>query len=78
MLRTPAINKLISDIAEGFKEQFLNVPMLPADTYKVVEAAIKDATVSVATALYRNIDDFNVDSFYAFAGYPGTAPQQWR
>lgn len=78
MLRSPELDQLISDIAEGFNEQFRYIPNAPVESQAVYEVAIKDATIAIAAALHKNIVDFHVDSFYARAGYPGTHPVHQR
>jgi len=74
MIQTPAISKLVLDLARSLEEQFRYIPSAPIEAQEFYEAAIKDSTIAVATALHKHIGDFNVDTFYLAAGYPGTHP----
>ena len=74
VLRTPALNNLIGDLAHSLKRQFEYIQNSPVDAHDFYLAAIKDATQATAAALCRNIGDFDVDEFYKLAGYPGTHP----
>ena len=78
VLRTPALNALIGDLANSLKVQFDYVEneMLLEDDGRIASytAAIKDATQATAAALCKHIGDFDVDEFYKMSGYPGTYP----
>lgn len=74
MLRSTAIDILVEDLANQLNEQFRYIPTAKVENQQSYEAAIKDCTIAVVTALHKNIVDFNVDEFYSRAGYPGTHP----
>lgn len=74
MLRTENVDRMTSDIASEFSKQFRYLLKAPVEKQADYEAAIKDSVIGVATALHRHISAFNVDSFYAQCGYPGTHP----
>lgn len=74
MLRNPQVNRLIDDLADELNKQFRYITTHPTESQAAYEAALKDATIGVVTALHKSVVDFNVDVFYQKAGYPGTNP----